>query len=100
VNTVGGGDVLGHRRGERGKKGEWAGDWRFVLKAAQWRGAKGRGKRGGGRWAHPHGGGRRGRGVSHRTDRWCPAGSGPRPVGAGGVARPCHAAGRTGGRRG
>jgi hypothetical protein len=31
-----------------------------------------------------------------REGGWVPADSGPRPAGASGVARPCHAAGRTG----
>jgi hypothetical protein len=31
-------------RGERGEKGERGDERRFVLKAAQWHGAKGRGK--------------------------------------------------------
>jgi hypothetical protein len=35
-------------------------------------------------------------GGSRSTDDRCPADSGPRPTGASGVARPCHAAGRTG----
>jgi hypothetical protein len=35
-------------------------------------------------------------GGSRPTGGWCPTGSGPRPAGAGGVARPCRAAGRIG----
>jgi hypothetical protein len=42
----------------------------------------------------------RGVGGSHPTGRRRWAGSGPRPVGAGGVVRPCRAAGSTGVREG
>jgi hypothetical protein len=69
-------------KGERGKKGEWGGDRRFVLKAARWRRAKGRGKGAGGHVRVEEGEGERG---WHHGGRLGAAGNGPQQLGTGGA---------------